>query len=146
MTVLVHPGDNWMMHVVAEQIRPGDIVVAAVTAAGLVFAFTMCGFVVGDLRVLAQIGTTIGVGLIGGSFALALRKAGLVNHIVGVGRRPEPLAKARELGLIDEIRSYLDGLSDRDLAETLIGGLSTEEFPEKIGGEALKAELASAKA
>jgi arginine deiminase len=42
------------------------------------------------------------------------------------------------LGLIDEIRSYLDGLSDRDLAETLIGGLSTEEFPEKIGGEALK--------
>jgi len=31
-TVLLHPGDNWMMHVVAEQIRPGDIVVAAVTA------------------------------------------------------------------------------------------------------------------
>ena len=37
---------------------------SVVTAAGLVFAFTMCGFVVGDLRVLAQIGTTIGVGLI----------------------------------------------------------------------------------
>jgi 4-hydroxy-4-methyl-2-oxoglutarate aldolase len=32
VTVLLHPGDNWMMHVVAEQIRPGDIVVAAVTA------------------------------------------------------------------------------------------------------------------
>jgi 4-hydroxy-4-methyl-2-oxoglutarate aldolase len=32
VTVLVHPGDNWMMHVVAEQIRPGDIVVAACTA------------------------------------------------------------------------------------------------------------------
>jgi 4-hydroxy-4-methyl-2-oxoglutarate aldolase len=30
--VLLHPGDNWMMHVVAEQIRPGDVVVAAVTA------------------------------------------------------------------------------------------------------------------
>ena len=37
---------------------------SVVTAAGLVFAFTMCGFVVGDLMVLAQIGTTIGVGLI----------------------------------------------------------------------------------
>ncbi len=31
-TVLLQPGDNWMMHVAAEQIRPGDIVVAAVTA------------------------------------------------------------------------------------------------------------------
>ena len=37
---------------------------SVVTAAGLVFAFTMCGFVFGDLLVLAQIGTTIGVGLI----------------------------------------------------------------------------------
>ena len=32
VTVLMHPGDNWMLHVVAEQIHPGDIVVAAVTA------------------------------------------------------------------------------------------------------------------
>src|SRR5690606_19207141 len=32
VTVLLQPGDNWMMHVAAEQIRPGDIVVAAVTS------------------------------------------------------------------------------------------------------------------
>ena len=32
VTVLLQPGDNWMMHVAAEQIGPGDIVVAAVTA------------------------------------------------------------------------------------------------------------------
>lgn len=32
VTVLLHPGDNWMMHVAAEQIQPGDIVIAAVTA------------------------------------------------------------------------------------------------------------------
>jgi 4-hydroxy-4-methyl-2-oxoglutarate aldolase len=32
VTVLLHPGDNWMMHVVAEQIQLGDIVVAAATA------------------------------------------------------------------------------------------------------------------
>ena len=32
VTVLLQPGDNWMLHLVAEQIQPGDIVVAAVTA------------------------------------------------------------------------------------------------------------------
>ena len=32
VTVLMHPGDNWMLHVAAEQIQPGDIVVAAITA------------------------------------------------------------------------------------------------------------------
>ncbi len=32
VTVLLHPGDNWMMHVVAEQIREGDVVVAALTS------------------------------------------------------------------------------------------------------------------
>lgn len=31
-TVLLQPGDNWMMHVVAEQLQPGDVVVAACTA------------------------------------------------------------------------------------------------------------------
>lgn len=42
-----------------------------------------------------------GVGLIGGSFALALRRAGAVGQIVGVGRSAGPLARARELGIID---------------------------------------------
>ena len=32
LTVLMHPGDNWMLHVAAEEIRSGDVVVAAVTA------------------------------------------------------------------------------------------------------------------
>src|SRR5262245_19446100 len=41
------------------------------------------------------------------------------------------------LGFVEEVRSYLAGLPDRQLAETLIGGLSTQEFPEKIGGETL---------
>jgi 4-hydroxy-4-methyl-2-oxoglutarate aldolase len=31
VTVLLQPGDNWMLHVAAEQIQPGDIVVAACT-------------------------------------------------------------------------------------------------------------------
>lgn len=45
----------------------------------------------------------IGVGLIGGSFALALRQAGMARHIVGLGRSPEALARALELGIVDEV-------------------------------------------
>lgn len=47
----------------------------------------------------------IGVGLIGGSFALALKKAGQVEHVVGVGRNAENLQTALMLGLIDEAAS-----------------------------------------
>ncbi len=32
VTVLLHPGDNWMMHVAAEQLQPGDVVVAAISS------------------------------------------------------------------------------------------------------------------
>lgn len=45
----------------------------------------------------------VGVGLIGGSFALALRNAGLAKHIVGVGRSLSNMQRAVELGVIDEI-------------------------------------------
>lgn len=45
----------------------------------------------------------VGVGLIGGSFALALKAAGLVGTVVGVGRRPATVERARELGVIDEV-------------------------------------------
>ena len=45
----------------------------------------------------------IGVGLIGGSFAMALRQADAVKHIVGVGRSPENMQRALDQGVIDEI-------------------------------------------
>ncbi|MDX1655584.1 MAG: prephenate dehydrogenase/arogenate dehydrogenase family protein, partial [Candidatus Competibacteraceae bacterium] len=45
--------------------------------------------------------TIIGVGLIGGSLARALRAAAVVGEIVGAGRRSEPLERAMELGVID---------------------------------------------
>jgi prephenate dehydrogenase len=44
----------------------------------------------------------VGAGLIGGSFALALKKAGLAEGITGLGRRIETLERARQLGIIDE--------------------------------------------
>ena len=45
----------------------------------------------------------IGVGLIGGSFALALKQAGKVTHVVGVGRNHANLDAARKRGIIDSI-------------------------------------------
>jgi len=43
----------------------------------------------------------IGPGLIGGSLSLALKQAGAVREVLGVGRNPARLTVARELGLID---------------------------------------------
>lgn len=58
----------------------------------------------------------IGVGLIGGSFALDLKKKGLVGHITGVGRGRANLEKARELGIIDIISdSAAEAAKDADL-------------------------------
>ncbi|HRO34929.1 prephenate dehydrogenase/arogenate dehydrogenase family protein [Thauera sp.] len=57
-----------------------------------------------------------GVGLIGGSFALALRRAGAVGRIVGIGRRREVLERACALGVIDEIaEGWADALDGADL-------------------------------
>lgn len=51
------------------------------------------------IRKLAVLGT----GLIGGSFALDLRRAGLVEHVVGVGRQEANLARALQLRVVDSV-------------------------------------------
>jgi prephenate dehydrogenase len=57
-----------------------------------------------------------GVGLIGGSFALALKKAGAVKHVVGMGRSSASLDRAKALGVIDEIgTSVQHALKNADL-------------------------------
>jgi prephenate dehydrogenase len=62
----------------------------------------------------------IGVGLIGGSFALALKKAKSVKHVVGVGRTRKNLNTALKLGVIDEI-SQDAAQAVRDADMVLIG-------------------------
>ena len=58
----------------------------------------------------------IGVGLIGGSFGMALKKRGLANRVIGVGRNPERLKMAVELGAVDEWTTDLAaGVRDADL-------------------------------
>ncbi|SER53952.1 prephenate dehydrogenase [Nitrosomonas sp. Nm51] len=57
----------------------------------------------------------VGVGLIGGSFALALRKAGIANNIVGIGRGQKNMQRALNLGVIDEIaKDMASALQDAD--------------------------------
>lgn len=48
----------------------------------------------------------VGTGLIGGSFALALKQGGAVREVIGVGRNPARLTIACELGLIDHIADW----------------------------------------
>lgn len=57
----------------------------------------------------------IGVGLIGGSLALALKKRGLVNKVIGYGRNEERLRSALELGIIDEFTTSLKESSSAEL-------------------------------
>jgi len=58
----------------------------------------------------------VGVGLIGGSLALALKAAGAVGEVVGIGRGRANLDKALELGVIDRATQDLaEGVRDADL-------------------------------
>ncbi len=58
----------------------------------------------------------IGCGLMGGSFALALKQAGLVRHVVGFSPRESTRAKALALGVIDEaVGSLHEAVRDADV-------------------------------
>jgi prephenate dehydrogenase len=57
----------------------------------------------------------IGLGLIGGSMAIDLRKAGLVNTLVGIDLNADHAKKAVELGLVDRIESEEVALSTADV-------------------------------
>jgi prephenate dehydrogenase len=57
----------------------------------------------------------IGAGLIGGSFALALKRAGVVDEVVGVDRNRAALDDALRLNVIDVAANIADALKDADL-------------------------------
>jgi prephenate dehydrogenase len=58
----------------------------------------------------------VGVGLIGGSLALAARQKKICNHIVGIGRNPENIRKAKSLNVVDEWTLKLDeGVKNAEL-------------------------------
>jgi prephenate dehydrogenase len=69
----------------------------------------------------------IGCGLMGGSFALALKKAGLVKRVVGYSKSPSTTERARQLGVIDvEAPSALLAVSGADLVLVAVPVAATE--------------------
>lgn len=70
----------------------------------------------------------IGCGLMGGSFALALKRAGLVKQVVGYSKSPTTTAKARQLGVIDvEAPSALLAVSGADIVLVAVPVAATED-------------------
>lgn len=69
----------------------------------------------------------IGCGLMGGSFALALKRAGLVKRVVGYSKSPSTTERARQLGVIDvEAPSALLAVSGADIVLIAVPVAATE--------------------
>ena len=69
----------------------------------------------------------IGCGLMGGSFALALKRAGLVKRVVGYSKSPSTTEHARQLGVIDiEAPSALLAVSGADIVLIAVPVAATE--------------------
>ena len=69
----------------------------------------------------------IGCGLMGGSFALALKRAGLVKRVVGYSKSPSTTERARQMGVIDvEAPSALLAVSGADIVLLAIPVAATE--------------------
>lgn len=70
----------------------------------------------------------IGVGLIGGSFALALKRAGACASVVGVGRNPDNMRVAKERGIVDSVEADV-AVAVRD-ADLVLVATPVAQFPE----------------
>mgnify|MGYP000421631322 FL=1 len=93
----------------------------------------------------------IGVGLIGGSLALALKKTGAVNEVVGYARSEEARQQALELGIIDRAAaSVAEAVSHADMVFVAVpmGAMSTvfADMAGHLNPEAIITDGGSAKA
>ena len=77
--------------------------------------------------------TFLGLGLIAGSIALALRKTGFSGNLLGYGRSRERLEQALSRGLIDEFTLDLDyALENADLVILAAPALASEKILRQI--------------
>jgi 3-phosphoshikimate 1-carboxyvinyltransferase len=101
-------------------------------------------------RPLFQRMAIIGVGLIGGSLALAARKAGLVESVVGIDVDPEHRRVALEMGMVDRASGHLgDGLAGADLAVLAVPVTQIvsllPQTARRVGGACLLTDVGSVK-
>jgi prephenate dehydrogenase len=79
--------------------------------------------------------TIIGLGLIGGSMGLALRRAGAGLEVVGFARRPEVASRALELGAVDRTEgSLISAVKDAELVLIATPAMAIKEILAEIGG------------
>lgn len=99
---------------------------------------------------LVPVLAVVGIGLIGGSFAAALRASGAVGRVLGVGRQAASLAQARDLGLIDEVATLQEAAEQADLIllATPVGATQTilSDLRPHIRPETLITDAGSTKA
>lgn len=91
----------------------------------------------------------VGTGLIGGSFSLALKQAGAVREVLGVGRTPARLTVARELGLIDRAVDWAEaGQADCILLALPVGetGPALQQLTPHLKAGAIVTDAGSTKA
>ncbi len=76
--------------------------------------------------------TIVGVGLISGSFALAMKEKGFAKKVIGVSRTEASLMKAKELGIIDEALPLEEAVAQSDFIYVAIPVDATLTVMEKI--------------
>ena len=76
--------------------------------------------------------TIVGVGLISGSFALAMKEKGLANNIIGVSKTAASVTRAKELGIIDEALSLEEAVKKSDFIYVAIPVDATIPIMKKI--------------
>jgi prephenate dehydrogenase len=91
-----------------------------------------------------------GVGLIGGSLAAALKRAGAVDEIIGLGRRRETLEQAKALGLIDAIADSPAAVAGADMVVLATPVAQTEsvlaQLAPNLGDRTIVTDAGSTKA
>jgi prephenate dehydrogenase len=93
--------------------------------------------------------TIVGVGLISGSFSLALKERGLVRNVIGVSRTTASIDKALELGLIDEALPLDAAVDKSDLVYVAIPVDATvpvmRQIMDRVTGKQIVADAGSTK-
>jgi putative drug exporter of the RND superfamily len=107
-----------------------------VTSAGLVFAFTMASMLVSDLRIIAQVGTTIGLGLLFDTLVVRAFMTPSIAALLGrwfwwpIKVRPRPASRMlRPYGTRPSVRSLLHGEGQGDEAKTVLGNGEARTAP-----------------